>query len=118
MNSGFGQSCRGYVLLQLSRLSEDQDPARRLPGLDGGRNADHHGGADARAEDVPARPGAAGILVDLQTMKAAVADPNIVKLDTRDVDEWIAEFLVALRQGLLPAQGPHPRRGAGSSGTA
>src|SRR6195256_4207927 len=35
-------------------------------------------------------PGAAGILVDLQGMKAAVANPNLVKLDTRDVDEWIA----------------------------
>ena len=61
--------------------------------------------------DVPARSAAIGILVDLQAMKAAVADPNIVKLDTRDVDEWIADSSVALRQGLLPAQGPHPRRG-------
>jgi thiosulfate/3-mercaptopyruvate sulfurtransferase len=27
----------------------------------------------------------------LETMKTAVADPKIVKLDVRDVDEWIGE---------------------------
>ena len=36
-------------------------------------------------------PGAASILVDLEGMKAAVADTSKVKLDTRDVDEWVAE---------------------------
>src|SRR5436190_15277108 len=44
-----------------------------------------------QAKSFPLDLGAAGILVDLQSMKAAVADPNIVKLDTRDVDEWIAD---------------------------
>ena len=64
------------------------------------------------AKTLPARSRAQrGILVDLQSMKAAVADPNLVKLDTRDVDEWIADFVLALRQGFLPAQGTYPGRG-------
>jgi hypothetical protein len=51
-----------------------------------------------------------GILVDLETMKTAVKDPGIVKLDVRDVDEWDCRELLAIRQGFLPAQGTHPRR--------
>ena len=40
---------------ELSRLSEDENPARRLRRLDGGRPADDDRGADAHAEDLPAR---------------------------------------------------------------
>jgi len=49
-----------------------------------------------------------GILVDLQAMKAAVADPNIVKLDTRDVDEWIADSSSPYGKDFCPRKGPHP----------
>ena len=49
-----------------------------------------------------------GILVDLQAMKAAVADPNIVKLDTRDVDEWIAELSSPYGKDFCPRKGRIP----------
>ena len=109
MNTGFGQSCRGYVLLRYLGYPEDQDPARRLRGLDGGRPADHDRGADTRSQR-PSRldPSAAGILVDLQSMKAAVADPNIVKLDTRDVDEWIADSSSPYGKDFCPRKGRIP----------
>jgi thiosulfate/3-mercaptopyruvate sulfurtransferase len=53
-------------------------------------------------------PGAAGILVDLQGMKAAVADPNLVKLDTRDVDEWIADSSSPYGKDFCPRKGRIP----------
>jgi thiosulfate/3-mercaptopyruvate sulfurtransferase len=91
MNTGFGQSCRGYVLLTYLGY-----PKVKI--LHGGFAAWAGAGlptTTAVPMPIPAMfpldPGAAGILVDLAGMKAAVADPNIVKLDTRDVDEWIAD---------------------------
>ncbi len=56
----------------------------------------------------PIDPSAAGILVDLQNMKAAVTDPNIVKLDTRDVDEWIADSSSPYGKDFCPRKGRIP----------
>src|SRR6516162_2688318 len=79
MNSGFGQSCRGYVLLRYLGYP-------KIKILHGGYLA--WAAADlpiTTATPTPSPktfaldPGAAGILVDLANMKAAVADPNIVK---------------------------------------
>ena len=110
MNSGFGQSCRGYVLLRYLGYP-------KVTILHGGYTGWNAAGLPTTTavpapepKTFPIDASAAGILVDLQSMKAAVADPNIVKLDTRDVDEWIADSSLALRQGFLPAQGPHPGR--------
>ena len=41
-------------------------------------------------------------------MKAAVADPNIVKLDTRDVDEWIANSSSPYGKDFCPRKGRIP----------
>ena len=60
------------------------------------------------AKTFPVDPKAASILVDLQAMKAAVADPNIVKLDTRDVDEWIAESSSPYGKDFCPRKGRIP----------
>src|ERR1700747_2166042 len=92
MTTGFGQSCRGYVLLRYLGYP-------KVLILHGGYAAWTAAGLPpstaARApagKSFPIDPSAAGILVDLANMKAAVADPNIVKLDTRDVDEGIADW--------------------------
>jgi len=108
MNTGFGQSCRGYVLLRylgypkvkilhggfvawaaasLPTSTEVPTPERKIFPLD---------------------PSTAGILMDLQSMKAAVADPNIVKLDTRDVDEWIARSSSPYGKDFCPRKGRIP----------
>jgi len=77
-----------------------------------GRDADHDRTSRHRLrKSFAIDPDAAGILVDLAAMKAAVADPNIVKLDTRDVDEWIADSSSPYGKDYCPAQRPHPRRG-------
>jgi len=108
MNTGFGQSCRGYVLLSYLGY-----PKMKI--LHGGYAAWTAAGLPTTTE-VPAPvaksftldPDAMGILVDLQAMKAAVADPNIVKLDTRDVDEWIADSSSPYGKDFCPRKGRIP----------
>ncbi len=108
MNSGFGQSCRGYVLLRYLGYP-------KVKVLHGGYAAWVAEGLPTSTE-VPTPqpksfavdPKAAGILVDLQAMKAAVADPNQVKLDTRDVDEWIAESSSPYGKDFCPRKGRIP----------
>jgi thiosulfate/3-mercaptopyruvate sulfurtransferase len=108
MNSGFGQSCRGYVLLRYLGYT-------KVKILHGGYAAWAAAGlptstatAAAAGKSFPIDPGAAGILVDLANMKAAVADPNIVKLDTRDVDEWIADSSSPYGKDFCPRKGRIP----------
>ena len=111
MNTGFGQSCRGYVLLSylgypkvkilhggyvawtaagmptstaVPTPSAEELPARSRRHGHPGRPAEHEGGG-RRPEHRQAR------------------HPRRRRVDCR--------FVLALRQGLLPAQGPHPRRG-------
>ena len=91
MNSGFGQSCRGYFLLEFLGYP-------KIKVL--------HGGFDAwtmkalpTTIDVPVptaasfqvKPEAGSILIDAATMQAALDNPSIAILDVRDVDEWIGE---------------------------
>jgi thiosulfate/3-mercaptopyruvate sulfurtransferase len=108
MNSGFGQSCRGYVLLRYLGYP-------KIKILHGGYLA--WAAADLpittatpapSPKTFPLDPGAAGILVDLQGMKAAVADSNMVKLDTRDVDEWIADSSSPYGKDFCPRKGRIP----------
>ena len=108
MNTGFGQSCRGYVLLRYLGY-----PKVKI--LHGGYVAWTAAGMPTstavttpQAKSFPLDPSAAGILVDLQSMKAAVADPNIVKLDTRDVDEWIADSSSPYGKDFCPRKGRIP----------
>jgi len=108
MNTGFGQSCRGYVLLSYLGY-----PKVKI--LHGGYAAWTTAGLPTTTavpapapQSFPLDPGAAGILVDLQGMKAAVSDPNIVKLDTRDVDEWIADSSSPYGKDFCPRKGRIP----------
>ncbi len=108
MNSGFGQSCRGYVLLRYLGYP-------KLKILHGGYAAWSAAGLPSTTTvptPAPASfaidPKAANLLVDLQGMKMAVADPNIVKLDTRDVDEWIADSSSPYGKDFCPRKGRIP----------
>jgi thiosulfate/3-mercaptopyruvate sulfurtransferase len=108
MNTGFGQSCRGYVLLRYLGYP-------KIKIMHGGYLAWAAAGLPTTTavstpspKTFPLDPAAAGILVDLQAMKAAVADPNIVKLDTRDVDEWIADSSSPYGKDFCPRKGRIP----------
>jgi thiosulfate/3-mercaptopyruvate sulfurtransferase len=89
MNTGFGQSCRGYFLLKYLGYP-------RAAVLHGGYAAWEAAGLPTTTEatamepkSFPIDPEGAGLIIDAKTMLAAVDDPNVVKLDVRDVDEWI-----------------------------
>ncbi|KIZ48130.1 MULTISPECIES: sulfurtransferase [Rhodopseudomonas] len=108
MNTGFGQSCRGYVLLRYLGYP-------KIKILHGGYAAwtaaelpTSTETPTPTAKTFPIDSSAAGILVDLEAMKAAVADPNLVKLDTRDVDEWVGESSSPYGKDYCPRKGRIP----------
>ncbi len=61
-------------------------------------------------------PAAGSLFVDLEDMKMAVADPAVVKLDTRDVDEWVGTSSSPYGKDFAPGRAASPAP-AGSSGT-
>ncbi|PZA10889.1 sulfurtransferase [Rhodopseudomonas palustris] len=108
MNTGFGQSCRGYVLLKYLGYPKVQI-------LHGGYVAWTAASLPTTIEvPTPAPktfkvdPAAASILVDLEGMKAAVGDSSKVKLDTRDVDEWVGESSSPYGKDFCPRKGRIP----------
>ena len=89
MNSGFGQSCRGYFLLQFLGY-------RKAAILHGGYQAWLAEGLPSSTETTTPQPrefpidsAAAGVMLTRDDMLAALDDQAIVKLDVRDVDEWV-----------------------------
>lgn len=89
MNTGFGQSCRGYFLLQF---------------LGYPKAAILHGGYQAwvaeslptstevptpAAKTFPIDEAAASVMLTQDDMLAALDKDDVVKLDVRDVDEWV-----------------------------
>ncbi|ARQ01307.1 sulfurtransferase [Pseudorhodoplanes sinuspersici] len=108
MNSGFGQSCRGYFLLTMLGYP-------KVKVLHGGYDAWTMKGlpitTDA-ATPTPASfdiiPEAGEILIDYKTMLAAVGNPSIALLDVRDVDEWIGESSSPYGKDFCPRKGRIP----------
>src|ERR1700744_5660287 len=108
MNSGFGQSCRGYYLLTMLGYP-------KIKVLDGGFDAWSAKGLPVTTEvpsPTPASfaivPDAAKILIDAKTMLAAVGKPGIALLDVRDVDEWIGESSSPYGKDFCPRKGRIP----------
>jgi thiosulfate/3-mercaptopyruvate sulfurtransferase len=91
MNSGFGQSCRGYYLLSMLGYPK----AKVLHGgIDAWMKADMPVSMEAATPvpaDFPIDPAGASVLIDWKDMLAALEKPQIAILDVRDVDEWIAD---------------------------
>ena len=108
MNSGFGQSCRGYFLLEFLGYP-------KVKVLHGGFEAWTMKGLPTTAE-VPTPvassfsivPEAGSILIDAKTMQAALGNPSIALLDVRDVDEWIGESSSPYGKDFCPRMGRIP----------
>ena len=89
MNTGFGQSCRGYFLLEFlgypksvvlhggyqAWLAEDMETSTAIP--------------TPEPKTFPIDESAASIMLTWEDMLEAVEKDDIVKLDVRDVDEWV-----------------------------
>ena len=108
MNSGFGQSCRGYYLLTMLGYP-------KIKVLHGGYDAWAAAGLPVTT-DVPSPvtasfsivPEAGDILIDAKTMLAAVGKPGIALLDVRDVDEWIGDSSSPYGKDFCPRKGRIP----------
>jgi len=108
MTSGFGQSCRGYYLLKFLGY-------KRAAVLHGGFRAWTEANLPTTVEatvpipaSFPVDPAAASLIVDSRTMLEAVQDPNIIKLDVRDVDEWIGASSSPYGVDFCPRKGRMP----------
>lgn len=108
MNSGFGQSCRGYFLLKFMGY-----PKAMV--LHGGFQAWQAAGLPVSTEAATPAPKAfpvtdegADMMIDRDAMLAAVANDGIVKLDVRDVDEWLGTSSSPYGPDFCPRKGRIP----------
>jgi len=108
MNSGFGQSCRGYFLLTMLGYS-------KVKVLHGGYEAWVAAGLPVTTDapspvkaSIAIVPEAGDILIDAKAMLAAVDNPGIAILDVRDVDEWIGESSSPYGKDFCPRKGRIP----------
>lgn len=108
MNSGFGQSCRGYFL-----LTHFGYPNIKV--LHGGLGAWTKAGMALSTETpkpAPATfpltitPGA--VMIDRYEMLKTLDDPAFVKLDVRDVDEWVGTSSSPYGPDFAPRKGRLP----------
>ncbi len=108
MNSGFGQSCRGYFLLTFLGYS-------KVKVLHGGYAAWEAAGLPVSTETptpaaktFPVDISAGSVIIDAQAMLEATKKPSIAKLDVRDVDEWIGESSSPYGKDFCPRKGRIP----------
>ena len=108
MNSGFGMSCRGYYLLSFLGY-----PKAAI--LHGGLAAWTAAGGELTTEVPSPTPKAFPIsdsgrhmMLDRDDMLAALGDDSIVKLDVRDVDEWIGTSSSPYGPDFAPRKGRIP----------
>jgi thiosulfate/3-mercaptopyruvate sulfurtransferase len=107
MNTGYGQSCRGYFLLKYLGYP-------KVSILHGGYRAWESAGLPTTAEvPVPQKKSLplqldTSIMVTTEEMLRALNDPNIVKLDVRDYDEWMGESSSPYGVDFCPRKGRIP----------
>jgi len=108
MNSGFGQSCRGYFLLSWLGYGKAKV-------LHGGFHAWKAAGlpvstdpATPAAKSFPLSNSGSDMMIDRDAMLAAVGNDAIVKLDVRDVDEWIGTSSSPYGPDFCPRKGRIP----------
>jgi thiosulfate/3-mercaptopyruvate sulfurtransferase len=108
MNSGFGMSCRGYYLLSFLGY-----PKAAI--LHGGLAAWTAAGLPVttdvpapEAKTFPLSDSGSYMMLDWEDMLAALGDESIVKLDVRDVDEWIGTSSSPYGPDFAPRKGRIP----------
>ena len=108
MNGGFGQSCRGYFLLSWLGY-------QKAKVLHGGMHAWKAAGMEVTTEPTVAQGKAfplsntgSDMMIDRDAMLAAVGDSGIVKLDVRDVDEWVGTSSSPYGPNFCPRKGRIP----------
>jgi thiosulfate/3-mercaptopyruvate sulfurtransferase len=108
MNSGFGQSCRGYFLLKFlgypkAMVLHGGFVAWKAAGLPVSTEA-----ATPAPKEFPVSEAGLHMMLDRDAMLAALEDDNVVKLDVRDVDEWIGTSSSPYGPDFCPRKGRIP----------
>jgi thiosulfate/3-mercaptopyruvate sulfurtransferase len=108
MNSGFGQSCRGYFLLKFlgypkAMVLHGGFVAWKAAGLPVSTEA-----AAPAPKEFPVSEAGLHMMLDRDAMLAALEDDNVVKLDVRDVDEWIGTSSSPYGPDFCPRKGRIP----------
>lgn len=108
MSSGFGQSCRGYFLLSWlgyakAKVLHGGFHAWKATGLPTSTDA-----ATPTAKSFPLSNTGSEMMIDRDGMLAAVGNDSIVKLDVRDVDEWIGTSSSPYGPDFCPRKGRIP----------
>ena len=108
MNSGFGQSCRGYFLLKFLGYEKAMV-------LHGGFAAWTAAGLPVTTDvpapapkDFPRSEAGLYLMLDQAAMLESLEQPGIVKLDVRDVDEWIGTSSSPYGVDFCPRKGRIP----------
>ena len=108
MNTGFGQSCRGYFLLEFlgypkaailhggyqSWLTENLPISTEVP--------------TPEVKTFPIDEAAASVMLTQDDMLAVLDNSDIVKLDVRDVDEWVGSSSSPYGIDFCPRKGRIP----------
>ena len=108
MNSGFGQSCRGYFLLswlgyEKARVLHGGMQAWKAAGLPVSTDP-----AQPASRAFPLSEAGSDMMIGRDAMLAAVGNDAIVKLDVRDVDEWIGTSSSPYGPDFCPRKGRIP----------
>lgn len=110
MDTGFGQSCRGLFLLE--HLGYPKDKIRILHGgFQGWVAAGLPVSTDTPTPVAAAFPldsSASDVMLDKDDVLAALSRDDVVLLDVRDVDEWIAESSSPYGKDFCPRKGRLP----------
>ena len=108
MASGFGQSCRGYFLLSFLGYEK---AAVLHGGFAAWKAASMPVSVEAAAPSpkvFPLNDAGMAMMIDRDAMLAAVGNDEIVKLDVRDVDEWIGASSSPYGPDFCPRKGRIP----------
>lgn len=108
MNTGFGQSCRGFFLLSYLGY-----PSTKV--LHGGLQAWLDAGLPLSTDNVssdatqfPMDNINSALMLNVEQMKAALDNPDIALLDVRDIDEWIGTSSSPYGVDFCPRKGRIP----------
>lgn len=107
MNNGYGQSCRGYFLLQYLGYP-------KVSVLHGGLKAWTDAGLPTTTDVATPAPKTfplasnPALLLTTDDMLKSLDDPSVVKLDVRDWDEWTGESSSPYGKDFAPRKGRIP----------
>ena len=108
MNTGFGQSCRGYFLLSYLGYPSVKVLHGGLAAWQAAEMPLSTEVAEPVATPFPIDPTGASLMLTVEDMKAALGSTEIALLDVRDVDEWIADSSSPYGKDFCPRKGRIP----------